>query len=105
MPVKPKKAKVEWGVANDAPPPTPPLPPDAAALVDGGTTISRFHPQYGVLVDEMGIMHTRANIEHLLKQCQQHLKHSSLELEAIGRRTLLETHPRMANQFNYDYFS
>lgn len=63
------------------------------------------HPEYGVLVDEQGLMLPKADVLHLKSLIDAHLAKSALELEAIGRRTVEENHPRMLSQFNMEYFA
>lgn len=67
-----------------------------------------FDLKYRVLVDEQGIMLPMAEVDSLIKflsyAIEDHKKHSALELEAIGRKTVEENHPDMVNQFNFDYF-
>jgi hypothetical protein len=54
--------------------------------VFGGPDIIGFDPRTGVLTDRMGFPRSRAQAERLIQYCQQHLKHSDLELEALDRR-------------------
>ncbi len=64
-----------------------------------------FNQEYGVLVDAQGIMLPLSTVRLLLEAVQTHCKHSKMELEAIGRRTVEDNHPRMVNQFNFaEYF-
>jgi hypothetical protein len=63
-----------------------------------------FNETYGVLVDEGRLMLPIEEVELLEVQIARHKAHSDLELEAIGRRTVEDTYPRMVNQFNFDYF-
>lgn len=67
-----------------------------------------FDLKYSVLVDEQGIMlpisEVDALIDFLTGAIKEHKKHSALELEAIGRKTVEENYPNMVSQFNYDYF-
>ena len=62
-----------------------------------------FNDQCGVLVDHQGLMLSMGDAKWLLEKLQQHLSHSTLELETIGRRTVAESHPSMVDQFNYEY--
>jgi hypothetical protein len=80
----------------------------ASALVRKIRTIMLcldFNDHYGVLVDQQGLMLSMGDAKWLLEKLQQHLSHSTLELETIGRRTVEESHPSMVDQFNYDYFT
>lgn len=63
-----------------------------------------FDQRHMVLVDEMGIMIQRVEVEDLVAQAAIHLSHSRLKLEAIGRRTVEFRHPSMVGQFNFDIF-
>jgi hypothetical protein len=66
--------------------------------------ILQFDEEYGVLVDQQGLLVPTSNIVALAKQMKIHLSHSELELEAIARRTLESRHPRMVNQIDMEYF-
>ncbi|MDR3718883.1 MAG: hypothetical protein P4K98_08780 [Bryobacteraceae bacterium] len=65
---------------------------------------AQFNEEYGVLVDEQGILLPLSNLRWLEEMIAKHREHTSLELEAIGRRTVEENHPNMVHQFNWDYF-
>lgn len=65
---------------------------------------ANFDEKNSVLCDEQGIMHSKGDIEALLAECQAHLKHSDLELMALGRMSVEKNHPRMVNQFNFDEY-
>jgi len=64
----------------------------------------QFNEEYGVLVDEQGILLPPDNLKWLEAMIDKHREHFPLELEAIGRRTVEENHPGMVEQFNFDYF-
>lgn len=64
----------------------------------------QFNEEHGVLVDEQGIMHSKATVFALAKECLAHLKHSDLELKALGRQFVEENHPKMVAQFNFDLY-
>ena len=66
--------------------------------------VVQFREDYGIVLDEQLIMHRRCNVERLLEQITTHLKHSSAELEDLGRKTVEENHPNMVAQFDFDYF-
>jgi rRNA-processing protein FCF1 len=66
--------------------------------------VLQFDEEYQVLVDQQGLLVPSSNLVALAKQMQLHLSHSELELEAIARRTLEKSHPRMVGQFDMDYF-
>lgn len=67
--------------------------------------ILQFDPQYNVLVDQMGLLLPAGTVQWLQARLATHLQHSTLELEAIGRRTVEERCPGMVNQFDFDYFN
>lgn len=69
------------------------------------TQFVRWDEEYKVLVDEQGIMLSKADVEYLMWRAYHHLNdHSPLEREAIGRRTVERHGPSTAAQFNPDYF-
>lgn len=64
----------------------------------------QFDPHTGVLVDEQGLMLPKEAVLALARQCLDHLKHSELELQALGRQYVEKNHPRMVEQFNFDIY-
>ena len=66
--------------------------------------VGGFNEKYKVLVDEGGIMLPPSQIDDLQASLIAHKAHSQSELEAIGKNLVEERHPKMALQFNYDYF-
>lgn len=64
----------------------------------------QFDEEHKVLVDHMRLMLSAGDVRWLREKIEQHLSHSTSELEAIGRKTVEEHHPHMVDQFNYDYF-
>lgn len=65
----------------------------------------RWDQEWGVLVDEQGIMLTKEEVEYLGYHCFKHMKeHTPLEREAIGRRTVERHGKGTALQFNFDLF-
>ncbi len=66
--------------------------------------LAQFDERLQVLVDEGGIMLPPSAVEELLKQIAIHKQHSQTELEHIGRRSVVERHPSMEHQVNYDCF-
>lgn len=63
-----------------------------------------FNEDYKVLTDEQGIMLSKDDALALLAKLKAHFSHSPLEMEAIGRRMLAQSHPTMVDQFNMDWF-
>lgn len=64
----------------------------------------QFNEEYKVLTDEQGIMLSEGDATWLLDRLLDHFNHKNLEMEAIGRRLLEKSHPKMVNQFNFDWF-
>jgi hypothetical protein len=56
-----------------------------------------YDAEYGVLVDEGGLLYPASEI-HLLDACiAEHKKRSALKLETIARRLVEEKYPGMVN--------
>lgn len=64
-----------------------------------------WHDEYAVVVDQMGLPITHSQLVALLKGVLAHLRHSKLEMEAISRRLMVERHPSMVEQMNFDFFT
>jgi hypothetical protein len=65
---------------------------------------AQFDEELQVLVDEGGIMLPPGEVDLLLKYIAIHKQHSQGELEKLGRRSVVENHPDMVDQFNWDWF-
>ncbi len=66
--------------------------------------IFQFDEELQVLVDQGGIMLPLDAVDELAEQIAIHKRHSQEELEQIGYRSVVENHPSMEHQFNWDYF-
>lgn len=64
----------------------------------------RYDPEFGVVVDEGGLLYPASAIDALEACIGQHKKLSALELEAIARKLVEKRFPHMMNQINWDRF-
>lgn len=60
--------------------------------------------EFKVLLDEQGIMLSKADVLLLQRQCAEHLARSDLELSALGRKFVEANHPKMVKQFNFEEY-
>lgn len=61
--------------------------------------------EYNILVDEMGLPLPHSTVAWLIDQAFNHMKRSSLEMEAIAKRLVQENAPSMESQLNWEFYT
>ena len=67
--------------------------------------VVQFNEEYKVLTDEMGLPLAHSDVAWLIDKALDHMKHSSLEMEAIAQRLVRENAPSMEKQLNWGYYT